>query len=162
MPKTNKTPASVLTGLMNEYNLNPYSLSKEINLSASAVRLLVIGKSNITVSTALRLSKYFGQSPSYWMDLQRDADLAEAAGDKKLAAVLKGISKAKKGAAKPKAKAAGKGKAKKKVTLKDKRPKAAKAGAKKAKAGAKKKTVKAKAAKPAAKKAVRKPRAKKV
>jgi len=98
MPKS-QTPATVLQSLMDEYQLNPFSLAKSINLSNSAVRLLVIGKSKITVLTALRLSKFFGQTPDYWLDLQREADLIEASKDKELQDVLDSIAKAKKPAA---------------------------------------------------------------
>jgi len=98
MPKP-QTPASVLQFLMDEYHLNPFSLSKGIHLSNSAVRLLVIGKSKVTVPTALRLAKFFGQTPAYWLDLQREADLNEASKDKELQDTLKTISKAKKPAA---------------------------------------------------------------
>ena len=124
MPKTTKTPVSVLVSLMDEYQLNPFSLSKAIDLSPSAVRLMVIGKSKITVPTALRLAKLFGQSPDFWLDLQRDADINEAAKDEKLTAILKGISKAKKPAGKPIS--TGKVKLSRKSTLSDKRKKAAK------------------------------------
>jgi antitoxin HigA-1 len=95
MPKS-QTPASVLQSLMDEYQLNPFSLAKAINLSNSAVRLLVIGKSKVTVPTALRLAKFFSQTPAYWLDLQRDADLNEASKDQELQGILKAIIKAKK------------------------------------------------------------------
>jgi len=95
MPKS-QTPATVLQSLMDEYQLNPFSLSKELHLSNSAVRLLVIRKANISVSTALRLAKFFGQTPAYWLDLQREADLNEASKDKELQDTLKVILKAKK------------------------------------------------------------------
>jgi antitoxin HigA-1 len=98
MPKL-QTPATVLQSLMDEYQLNPFSLSKELHLSNSAVRLLVIGKANISVSTALRLAKFFGQTPDYWLDLQRDTDLNEASKDNELQDILKAIPKAKKPAA---------------------------------------------------------------
>jgi len=98
MPKS-QTPATVLQSLMDEYQLNPFSLSKEIHLSHSAVRLLVIGKSKVTVPTALRLAKFFGQTPDYWLDLQREEDLNEASKDKELRDVLESIPKAKKPAA---------------------------------------------------------------
>ena len=131
MPKSTQTPASVLQSLMDEYQLNPFSLSKAINLSNSAVRLLVIGKAKVTVPTALRLAKLFGQTPNYWLDLQREADLNEASKDKKFQDILKGITKAKKpDAPKPvTAKKPGN-----KQSLSDKRKKAAKIpGAKPAK-----------------------------
>jgi len=76
---------------MIEYHLNPFSLSKEINLSNSAVRLLIIGKSKVTVTTALRLAKFFGQTPAYWLELQREADLNEASKGKELQDILKVI-----------------------------------------------------------------------
>jgi len=116
MPKS-QTPASVLQSLMDEYQLNPFSLSKGLHLSNSAVRLLVIGKANISVSTALRLAKFFGQTPAYWLDLQREADLNEASKDKELQDILKAIPKAKKPAV-PKNGAAGKpAKLSKKTTI---------------------------------------------
>jgi len=98
MPKL-QTPATVLQSLMDEYQLTPFSLSKELHLSNSAVRLLVIGKANISVSTALRLAKFFGQTPDYWLDLQRESDISEASKDKELQDILKAIPKAKKPAA---------------------------------------------------------------
>ena len=122
MPKSTQTPASVLMALMDEYQLNPFSLSKEINLSYASVRQIVIGKSKVTVPTALRLAKYFGQTPDYWLDLQRDVEIKEAENDKKLMAIVKGIAKAKKSAAKAKTQE----KTAKKTTLSDKRKIAAK------------------------------------
>ena len=122
MPKTNQTPSSVLLTLMEEYQLNPFSLSKEIKLSPSAVRQIVTGKSKLSVPTALRLAKFFGQTPAFWLDLQRETDLNEAAKDKDLASVLAAIAKVKKPVAKPKAQA----KPAKKTALSDKRKKAAK------------------------------------
>ena len=128
MPKTAKTPTTVLISLMDEYQLNPFSLSKALKLSPSSARLLVTGKSRITVPAALRLSKFFGQKPSYWLDLQKEADLIEAAKDKKLMAALKKITKAKKPkvSAKTKAKSRPPAKTLKKTTLRDKRKAAVK------------------------------------
>ena len=103
MPKTAKTPGSVLLSHMDKFQLNPFSLSKEINLSNASILQIIKGKGKISVPTALRLAKFFATTPAYWLDLQREADLKEAAQDKELSAILKSISKAKKPAAKPKA-----------------------------------------------------------
>ena len=105
MPKSNKTPAAALCSLMEEYQLSNLALSKAIKMSPSMVRQVAIGKSKLSVSIVLRLSKFFGKPPAYWLDLQRAMLLSEAAKDKKLNSVLKRIPKAKKPAAKPKAKA---------------------------------------------------------
>jgi addiction module HigA family antidote len=123
MPKGNQTPASVLLSLMDEYQLNPFSLSKAISLNYQTGRLLVAGKSRVTIPIALRLSKFFGQTPAFWLDLQREADLSEAGKDKELQAILKSISKVKKPTPikqKPSEKQG------KKTTLSDKRKNAAK------------------------------------
>lgn len=138
MPKSTQTPTFVLNSLMEEYGLNPFTLAKGIGLSYSAVRMLALGNFKVSVPTALRLAKYFGKTPEFWLSLQQKEDLLEAGKDKNLQADLKRIKKAVKKAAKPaaaKAKAvkpkASKapktaGKSRKKVTLSDKRKAAAK------------------------------------
>ena len=129
MPKTAKTaqtPSSALKSIMDEYQLTPFALSKAINLSNSAVQQILKGKSKITIPTALRLAKFFGQTPAYWLDLQREADLNEAAQDTELSSILKGISQAKKPTAQPKSEQTLPAKSAKKTTLSDKRKAAAK------------------------------------
>ena len=125
MAKSLQTPASVLNSLMEEYQQTPFSLSKQIGLSTSSVRQISIGKSGITVPTALRLAKFFGQCPSFWLDLQLQVDMQTAANDKDLQEALKGITKAKKPVAPVKGKPQGKNT--KENTLAEKRKKAAKA-----------------------------------
>jgi addiction module HigA family antidote len=93
---TIQTPGSVLQSLLDEYQLNPGKLGAAVKLSQSAIRQVVIGKTRISVPVALRLAKYFGNTPEYWIDLQNKYDLAEAAKDSELTAVLKDISKGKK------------------------------------------------------------------
>jgi addiction module HigA family antidote len=97
MPKSAaQTPAVVLLALMDQYHLNPTALSKHIGLSQPTVRSLVLGNVKINVSIALRLSKFFGTTPAYWLDLQTKIDFNEAKKDRELAALIKSISKVKK------------------------------------------------------------------
>jgi addiction module HigA family antidote len=96
MSKSQQTPGTVLKSLMDEYQLSPAKLAQAIGLSTSAVYQISVGKTRVSASMALRFAKYFGQTPAYWLDLQNTADLAEAARDVKLSAIIKGISKAKK------------------------------------------------------------------
>ncbi|MCL2382220.1 MAG: HigA family addiction module antitoxin [Treponema sp.] len=110
--KVSQTPAATLKALLEEYRLNPFSLAKKIGLSTSAVRQITIGVTGITIPTALRLSKFFGHPPSFWLDLQLEMGMEAAANDRKLQDVLKGISKYEKPTGPPKEKAqAGKRKA---------------------------------------------------
>jgi addiction module HigA family antidote len=85
------------------YNITPTKLAKDIGLSQSAVRNIVINKAKISLNIAMRLAKYFGGSVQYWIELQNKYDLAELNGSAKFAAVLRKIPAAEKQAPAPKA-----------------------------------------------------------
>ena len=65
----------------------PPRLAKEVGVPAMRINLLVNGKRPITAELALRLGRYFGQNPRYWMNLQSryDMDVAEDALAKQVA-----------------------------------------------------------------------------
>jgi addiction module HigA family antidote len=92
--------------MLDKYKLNPFKLSKDIKLSQSAVRLISLGKTRISVPVALRLAKYFNTNPEYWLVLQMRYEIAEAQKDKALMDIVRGIPDVKKAAAAEKAKAA--------------------------------------------------------
>jgi addiction module HigA family antidote len=96
MAKTFKTPGDVVKAQAAACNLSISQLAEGIKISASAARLLINNKLRISISFAQRLSKYFGKTPKYWIDLQTAYELSLLGGDKKEAAVLKTISKAEK------------------------------------------------------------------
>jgi len=50
-------------------------LAIEISVPARRINEIVLGKRGITAGTALRLAKYFGNSPQFWLGLQMDYDL---------------------------------------------------------------------------------------
>ncbi len=58
-------------------NISGYRLSKEINVSTSSILDLLHNKRKITVEMALRLSKYFGTSSKFWLNLQNELDIRE-------------------------------------------------------------------------------------
>lgn len=97
--KTLQSPGTVLKLFLRAYHLNPTSLSREIRLSQASVRLMTLDKLKISVHAAVRLARYFNIKPEYWLDLQTTYDLAMAAKNAKLNAVLKKIPVAKKPAA---------------------------------------------------------------
>jgi addiction module HigA family antidote len=111
MAKAVKTPGEVVKAQAAAYNLSITQLAEGIKISPSAARLLINNKLRISVSFAQRLSKFFGKTPKYWIDLQTAYELGALSDDKKEAAVLKTISKAVK--APPAKKAAAKTPAKK-------------------------------------------------
>jgi len=58
-------------------DITPYRLSKELNVSTSTVLDLLHNKRKITVEMALRLSKYFGNSYKFWLNLQNEIEIRE-------------------------------------------------------------------------------------
>jgi addiction module HigA family antidote len=94
MPKTEKTPGSVLQSFLDDYQITAFFLSKEIDLSYQTVLNILKGKGKISVPTALRLGKYFGNSPKYWMDVQVSSEINELSANKKFSSVLNKIPKA--------------------------------------------------------------------
>ena len=104
MAKTKKTPGSMLLDLLDKYGLNCNRLSKEIKCSQTALRLISLDRSRITTSIALRLAKYFGTKPEFWLLAQMQYDLEKAANKKTLVKTLSAIPKAGKPAAKQKKK----------------------------------------------------------
>lgn len=58
-------------------NITAYRLSKETKIPQTRVSEIIKKKRRITADTALRFSKFFGNSPEFWMGLQNDFDLEE-------------------------------------------------------------------------------------
>ena len=65
----------LLTEFMEPLGLTAYRLSKELHISTPRVNDLVRRKRGITADTALRLSRYFGNSAQFWIGLQSGYDL---------------------------------------------------------------------------------------
>ena len=55
--------------------ISQYKLSKDISVSPRRINEIVQGKRSITADTALRLSRYFGLSERFWLNLQSRYDL---------------------------------------------------------------------------------------
>ena len=55
--------------------LSQYRLAKDISVPARRINEIVHGKRSISPDTALRLSRYFGLSERFWMNLQTRYDL---------------------------------------------------------------------------------------
>jgi antitoxin HigA-1 len=59
------------------WNITAYRLAKDLHIPQTRISLILKGKRRITADTALRLSKYFGNSPHFWLNLQDEFDLRE-------------------------------------------------------------------------------------
>jgi antitoxin HigA-1 len=87
--KTKKLPPVhpgeiLLHDFMEPLGLSQYALAKAIGVTPMRVSQIVRGQRAITVDTALRLSRYFGTRPGWWLDLQSYYDLEVAADDLEL------------------------------------------------------------------------------
>ena len=63
--------------LLEEF-IKPMNLSQNrlaIGVDARRINEIVLGKRSITADTALRLARFFGNSPQFWLGLQRQYDL---------------------------------------------------------------------------------------
>lgn len=67
--------------LMEEFliplGISAYKLSKDIGIPQTRTSEILKGNRRITADTALRLSRYFGNSPKFWLGLQDDFDIEE-------------------------------------------------------------------------------------
>jgi antitoxin HigA-1 len=72
-------------------NLSAYRLAMDVDIPQTRLSQIIKGKRRITADTALRLSKYFGNSAKFWLGLQDDFDLEEGSFD--LSESLKRISR---------------------------------------------------------------------
>jgi antitoxin HigA-1 len=84
--KTKKLPPVhpgeiLLHDFMEPLGLSQYALAKAIGVTPMRVSQIVRGQRAVTVDTALRLSRYFGTRPGWWLDLQTYYDLELAADD---------------------------------------------------------------------------------
>ncbi len=52
-----------------------YALAKAIKVTRSRVNDIALGRRAITADTALRLARYFGTTPEFWVNLQSRYDL---------------------------------------------------------------------------------------
>jgi addiction module HigA family antidote len=59
--------------------LTQKQLADAIHVPFQRVNEVVSGKRGVTPGTALRLAKYFGNSPGFWLNLQMRCDLQSAA-----------------------------------------------------------------------------------
>jgi antitoxin HigA-1 len=72
------------------FGLNQNKLAQAIHVPARRINEIILKKRSITADTALRLSRYFNNSPQFWLGLQMDYEL-DMAEDKMEEKILKEI-----------------------------------------------------------------------
>jgi addiction module HigA family antidote len=65
----------LLEEFLKPFGLSQYRLAKDISVPPRRINEIVLGKRSISPDTALRLSRYFGLSDRFWINLQARYDL---------------------------------------------------------------------------------------
>ncbi len=59
------------------FGITAYRISKDLKIPQTRISEIIKGNRRITADTALRLSKYFGNSAKFWLGIQGDYDIEE-------------------------------------------------------------------------------------
>lgn len=70
-------PGEILKDFLVDYNLSQTKLANELLVPVRRINAIVNGNRAITVDTAVRLSKFFGNSTEFWLRLQEVYDIEE-------------------------------------------------------------------------------------
>ncbi|MDZ4877724.1 MAG: putative HTH-type transcriptional regulator YbaQ [Chroococcidiopsis cubana SAG 39.79] len=73
----------LLLDFLEPLGLTQQDLANNIHVPYQRVNELVNGKRGVTPSTALRLSKFFGNSPEFWLNLQQNWQLYQTLKEEK-------------------------------------------------------------------------------
>lgn len=75
----NSTPGEILLeDYMKPMGLTQNALARALGVPPRRVNEIIHGKRAVTLDTSLRLGRYFGQSPSFWLNLQTKCALRKA------------------------------------------------------------------------------------
>ena len=75
MRSTNIHPGEILhIEFLEPLQITPYRLSKDIGVAQTRISEILSGQRSITADTAWRLSRYFGNSAQFWLNLQAEYD----------------------------------------------------------------------------------------
>lgn len=68
-------PGEILKDELDELNLSANAFAKALDVPANRITSILKGQRGITADTALRLAKFFGTTPDFWMSLQSSYDV---------------------------------------------------------------------------------------
>ena len=63
-------PGEHLAEFLEEFHLSQYRLAKEIGVPPRRLNEIIHGTRSVSADTALRLGRFFGTTPEFWMNLQ--------------------------------------------------------------------------------------------
>ena len=71
-------PGEILSEELQELGMSANALAVELGVPTNRITAILKGQRGITAGTALRLSRYFGTTPQFWLNLQKTFELRTA------------------------------------------------------------------------------------
>ena len=71
-------PGEILAEELKELGLSANALSRALDVPTNRITAILKGQRGITANTALRMSRYFGTTPQFWLNLQKAYELRTA------------------------------------------------------------------------------------
>lgn len=71
-------PGEILREELVELNLSANAIAKALDVPTNRITAILNEQRGITADTALRLAKFFGTTPDFWMSLQSSYDVKKA------------------------------------------------------------------------------------
>jgi len=68
-------PGEIIKDELDELSLSANAFAKALDVPANRITAILKGQRGITADTALRLAKFFGTTPDFWMSLQSSYDV---------------------------------------------------------------------------------------
>ena len=76
LPILSPHPGTVLASdFLNPFRISQSKLADDLSISVKRVNEIINGKRNVSIDTALRLSRYFSTTAKFWLNLQLDYDI---------------------------------------------------------------------------------------
>ncbi len=67
----------LLEEFLKPMGITPYRLSKETGIHQTRIGEIIKGRRSISVATALRFARFFGNSAEFWINLQSHFEIGE-------------------------------------------------------------------------------------
>lgn len=71
-------PGEILRGELDALNMSAKAFAEALDVPGNRITMILKGQRGITADTALRLSRYLGTTPEFWLNLQKSYELREA------------------------------------------------------------------------------------
>ena len=75
MARTPIHPGEILADELEELGMSALALAKALHVPHNRISQILAGRRGITADTALRLSRFFGTTPGFWLNLQKSYEL---------------------------------------------------------------------------------------